>query len=63
MRPHTEQATELYGTVFKPAIHNEIYGFDDLPRAVSEMGANVQTGIPIVRVANTMPESVRQLVQ
>lgn len=55
------EATELYGTVFKPTIHHEIYEFDDLPRAVREMGANVQTGIPIIRVARTMPESVRQL--
>ena len=54
-------ATELYGKVFKPTIHHEVYDFEDLPRAVSEMGANVQTGIPIVRVARTMPESVREL--
>ncbi len=56
-----EAATELYGKVFKPTIHREIYGFDALPRAVHEMGANIQTGIPIVRVAKKMPDSVRLL--
>jgi NADPH:quinone reductase-like Zn-dependent oxidoreductase len=50
--------TELYGTVFKPAIHEEIYGFEDLPRALREMHDNVQTGIPIVRVATDLPASV-----
>jgi NADPH:quinone reductase-like Zn-dependent oxidoreductase len=57
-----EAATELYGSVFKPTIHKEIYAFADLPRAMAEMQENVQTGIPIVRVADTMPESVAGLV-
>ncbi len=54
--------TELYGTVFKPAVHDEIYAFEDLPRAAREMHLNVQTGIPIVRVARDMPASVRGIV-
>ncbi len=51
-------ATELYGTVFKPTIHKEIYAFEDLPRAMHEMHLNTQTGIPIIRVANDLPASV-----
>ena len=53
--------TELYGTVFKPTVHKEIYPFEDLPRGVREMHLNVQTGIPIVRVAEEMPASVKAL--
>jgi NADPH:quinone reductase-like Zn-dependent oxidoreductase len=55
-------ATELYGKVFKPTVHEEIYAFEDLPRAMHEMHLNVQTGIPIIRVAEKMPEAVRALV-
>jgi NADPH:quinone reductase-like Zn-dependent oxidoreductase len=55
-------ATELYGSVFKPTIHEEIYAFEDLPRAMVEMQANTQTGIPIVRVAKDLPDSVKALV-
>ena len=55
-------ATELYGRVFKPTVHREIYAFEDLPRAMEEMNRNVQTGIPIVRVADEMPEAVSNLV-
>ena len=55
-------ATELYGSVFKPTIHKEIYAFEDLPRCFVEMQANQQTGIPIIRVAKDMPESVTSLV-
>ncbi len=55
-------ATELYGSVFKPTVHREIYAFEDLPRAVAEMHENVQTGIPIVQIASDLPESVRHLV-
>ncbi len=55
-------ATSLYGRVFKPTIHDEIYDFEDLPRAIVEMQANVQTGIPIIRVARDMPDSVAHLV-
>jgi hypothetical protein len=55
-------ATELYGKVFKPTVHDEIYSFEDLPRAFKEMHANTQTGIPIIRVAAELPESVKALV-
>lgn len=57
-----EAATSLYGSVFKPTIHSEIYAFEDLPRAMVEMQANQQTGIPIIRVASEMPESVASLI-
>ncbi len=56
-----EAATELYGVVFKPTIHHEVYAFEDLPRAMHEMHKNLQTGIPIVRVAVDLPASVRAL--
>ena len=55
--------TELYGRVFRPTVHKEIYAFEDLPRALSEMHHNVQTGIPIVRVAKEMPARVQSLVR
>jgi len=55
-------ATELYGRVFKPTVHKEIYAFEDLPRCIHEMHLNVQTGIPIVQVAPELPESVKGLV-
>jgi NADPH:quinone reductase-like Zn-dependent oxidoreductase len=58
-----QAATEFYGRVFKPTVHREIYAFEDLPRAMEEMHQNVQTGIPIVRVASELPASVRQLVR
>ncbi len=51
--------TDLYGSVFKPTIHKEIYAFEDLPRAFQEMYENTQTGIPIIRVARDLPEAVR----
>jgi NADPH:quinone reductase-like Zn-dependent oxidoreductase len=57
-----EAATELYGRVFKPTVHREVYAFEDLPRCMEEMHQNVQTGIPIVRIADPMPESVQHLV-
>ena len=57
-----EAATSLYGRVFKPTVHNEIYAFDDLPRAMVEMQANQQTGIPIIRVADEMPAAVASLI-
>lgn len=56
-------ATELYGSVFKPTVHKEIYAFEDLPRCMHEMFLNVQTGIPIVRVAKTLPASVQPLAR
>ncbi len=55
-------ATELYGSVFKPTVHQEIYAFEDLPRAMQEMHQNTQTGIPIVRVAAELPASVEGLI-
>ncbi len=55
-------ATELYGSVFKPTVHHEIYTFDDLPRALHELHQNVQTGIPIVQMTTDMPESVQHLL-
>jgi crotonyl-CoA carboxylase/reductase len=61
--PGIEAATALYGSVFKPTVHREIYAFDDLPRAFTEMQANTQTGIPIIRVAKDMPASVKALVR
>jgi crotonyl-CoA carboxylase/reductase len=61
--PGCEAATSLYGRVFKPTIHREIYGFEDLPRSIVEMQANTQTGIPIIRVAKDMPASVKGLVR
>ena len=57
-----EAATSLYGSVFKPTIHREIYAFEDLPRAMVEMQANQQTGIPIIRVAKDMPAAVQDLI-
>jgi len=54
-------ATELYGLVFKPTVHREIYAFEDLPRAVHELHLNTQTGIPIVRVARKLPEAVARI--
>jgi NADPH:quinone reductase-like Zn-dependent oxidoreductase len=56
-------STELYGSVFRPTVHEEIYDFEEVPRALSEMHRNVQTGIPIIRVAKTMPEPVRALIR
>jgi len=53
--------TDLYGKVFKPTVHEEIYPFEELPRALREMHQNTQTGIPIVRVAKQMPASVKAL--
>jgi NADPH:quinone reductase-like Zn-dependent oxidoreductase len=55
-------ATELYGRVFKPTVHREIYAFEDLPRSLVEMHQNVQTGIPIVRVAADMPKAAQALI-
>ena len=54
-------ATELYGRVFKPTVHDEIYPFEDLGRAFEEMHRNTQTGIPIIRVAAELPDSVQHL--
>jgi NADPH:quinone reductase-like Zn-dependent oxidoreductase len=55
-------ATELYGSVFRPTVHKEIYAFEDVPRAFHEMHENTQTGIPIIRMPGELPEVVRNLV-
>lgn len=55
-------STALYGRVFRPAVHKEIYAFEELPRALAEMQRNLQTGIPIVRVAQHMPAAVQALI-
>jgi len=55
-------ATKLYGRVFKPTVHREIYAFADLPRAIEEMHENTQTGIPIVRIASEMPAAVAGII-
>jgi crotonyl-CoA carboxylase/reductase len=55
-------ATELYGSVFKPTIHDEIYSFEDLPRAMRDMQFNTLKGIGIVRVAKDMPKAVEHLI-
>jgi NADPH:quinone reductase-like Zn-dependent oxidoreductase len=60
--PGVAAATELYGRVYKPTVHREIYAFEDLPRAVAEMNEARQTGIPIIRVAKKLPDSVSGLV-
>jgi NADPH:quinone reductase-like Zn-dependent oxidoreductase len=54
-------ATELYGSVFKPTVHKEIYPFEDLGRAFEEMHQNTQTGIPIIRVTEDLPDSVKDI--
>ena len=43
-------------------MHEEIYAFEDLPRAMEEMHQNTQTGIPIVRVAEQMPDALKGLI-
>ena len=55
-------ATEFYGSVFKPTIHDEIYSFEDLPRCMAEMQENTVTVIPIIRVAEKLPEAVNAIV-
>lgn len=55
-------ATELYGSVFKPTVHQEIYSFEDLPRALHELHQNVQTGIPVVQMTTDLPDAVKHLV-
>ena len=56
-------ATALYGSVFKPTVHKEIYAFEDLPRCIHEMHVNTQTGIPIVRVAKDLPAAVQAIAR
>jgi NADPH:quinone reductase-like Zn-dependent oxidoreductase len=59
--PGVDAATKLYGCVFKPTVHKEIYAFEDLPRAMAEMHRNTQTGIPIIRVAKQLPAAVKSI--
>ena len=54
-------ATELYGRVFKPTVHKEIYPFEDLGRCFEEMHQNIQTGIPIIRITDDLPDSVKDI--
>ena len=54
-------ATEMYGKVFKPTVHKEIYAFEDLPRAFHEMHQNTQTGIPIIRMPGELPAAVQAI--
>jgi len=56
-----EAATELYGRVFRPTVHKEVYAFEDLPRCFEEMHQNTVTGIPIIRVAKDLPDAIRPL--
>jgi crotonyl-CoA carboxylase/reductase len=56
-----QAATDLYGQVFKPTVHKEIYAFEDVPRAFHEMHENTQTGIPIIRMPGDLPEALRPL--
>jgi hypothetical protein len=53
--------TDGFEALLQP-IHSEIYGFEDLPRCMAEMYNNTQTGIPIVRVAEDMPDAVAKLI-
>jgi len=55
-------ATELYGRVFKPTVHKEIYPFEDLGRCFEEMHQNIQTGIPIIRITDDLPDSVKGII-
>lgn len=57
-----EEATHLHGKVFKPVLHHEIYPFEDLPRCMDELHKNLQSGIPVVRVAREMPASVQSIL-
>lgn len=61
--PYCEEATKLYGEVYKPALHDEIYAFEDIPRCMHEMYVNTQNGVPIVRIAEEMPEKVKGLIR
>lgn len=58
-----EAAAQLYGKVFKPNVHHELYAFKDLPRCVDELHKNVQTGIPVVRVAAELPSGLEHLAR
>ena len=55
-------AAHLFGAPLRPLVHDEIYDFSQLPRALQELQEGVHTGIPVVRVASDLPQSVRHLV-
>jgi hypothetical protein len=44
-------------------VHREIYPFEDLPRCMVEMNQSLQTGIPVIRVAEKLPASVEKLTR
>ena len=48
-------ATELYGRVFRPTVHREIYAFEHLPRAMEEMHQNTQTDPRDLRGLGPLP--------
>ena len=48
--------------MFKQTVHDEIYPFEELGRAFEEMHRNTQTGIPIIRIADDLPDTVANLV-
>lgn len=52
----------LFGSVFRPVLHPEIYAFEDLPRAAAELHHSRQQGIPVVRVAPKLPDSVHHML-
>lgn len=54
-------ATELYGHALRPTLHHEVYAFEDLPRCFEDMHGNRHTGIPIIRVAKRLPDSMKAL--
>jgi NADPH:quinone reductase-like Zn-dependent oxidoreductase len=56
-----QAATDLYGKVFRPSVHKEIYPFEDVPRAFHEMHENTQTGIPIIRMPGELPAAVKAI--
>jgi len=56
-----QAATDLYGKVFKPTVHKEIYDFEDAPRAFQEMHENTQTGIPIIRMPGDLPDALKAI--
>jgi len=61
--PYCHEATKLYGKVYKPTVHDEIYAFEDLPRCMVEMWENTQTGVPIVRIAEDLPDAVKKIAR
>ena len=61
--PGCAATTELYGRVFKPTIHKEVYSFEEAPRCFNEMHKNTQTGIPIIQHAKDLPASVRSIAK